>query len=263
MKRISALILGVLLLAALAVPAGAAGAGIPHVVDNAGVLDREQHQTLEKRAKSLSQKYAFDFVILTVQSTGTASAEQYADDFYDFNDYGFGEDYDGILLLVSIADRKWQLSASGFGETAFTPYGEGVMMDEVLPYMKDGDYAGAFGTFLTQSESLLKQARSGRPLDEPEAGGFPIGSLLVCAVLGFGLAFAPMSVLKKQVRNVGSKADAMDYVTQPLELEHQADRFLYSTVMKRPRPKQESSSGGNSSRRSSSGRSHSGTGGSF
>lgn len=270
-KRRISFLLAFALIFVLAVPAFAAAEGVPHVVDNAGVLTADERKALDRQALSLSKRWEFDFVILTVNSIGAAKPQAYADDFFDYNDYGYGEDFDGILLLVSMEKRDWSISATGFGETAFTDYGREYLMDRVLPKMSDGDFAGAFDTFLDVSEDLLRQAKNGKPMDVPgRFDGFPIVSLVVCMVLGFVLAIMPISDMKKQVKNVASQKTAMNYVTgEGLDLAHQSDRFLYSHVSRRARPKETSSSsssrsrGGTTTHRSSSGRSHAGSSGKF
>ena len=262
MKRMISLVLIFL----LAVPVLAAPAGVPHVVDNAGLLEPGEQKALERRAGTLSARNEFDFVIVTVERISPASPRAYADDYYDANGYGFGAEGDGILLLVDMEDHRWWVSAKGFGITAFTDYGRERMMDEVVPYLAEGDYAGAFTEFLDQGESLLKQARAGHPVDVPEEPVFTWTSVGICLVLGFGLAFLPMSALKKQVRNVAGQADALGYAAEGgLELQHHSDRFLYSTVTRQARPKEPdaSDSGGSSMHTSSSGSTHSGSGGSF
>lgn len=264
MKRNCSILLALLLTVVLAVPVLAAPAGVPHVVDAARVLEDHDYQALERHAKNLSEKYQFDFVIVTVDTIGPAEPQAYADDYFDYNDYGYGPDHDGVLLLVVMDSHAWHISTLGSGVPAFTAYGREQMMDEVIPDMTDGDFAGAFKTFLGESEYLLKQAREGHPVDEGTHRGFPWVSLLVCGGLGFGLAFIPMSVLKKQVRNVAAQPDALGYA-DALDLSENRDRFLYSSVSRRPRPKDtgSSGSGGSSTHTSSSGRTHGGSGGSF
>ena len=266
MKRKFSILLAVLLMLALAVPAMAAPEGVPHVVDNAGLLSSDECKALERHAKELSRRQKFDYVIVTVETVGSASMRDYADDFFDYNDYGFGPERDGILLLVSMDDAKWRISTTGFGIAAFTDYGQEQMMDEVVPYLSANDFAGAFEEFLAVGESYVQQAKAGHPVDVPEHGGFSWVSVIVCGALGFALAFIPMSVLKKQVKNVSSQPDALGYVVgDGLELSRDTDRFLYSSVSRRPRPKEtnSSSSGGSSTHTSSSGSTHGGSGGSF
>ena len=46
-----------------------------------------------------------------------------ADDFYDYNGYGYGENYDGILFYIADYERKYQFSTCGSGETIFNENG--------------------------------------------------------------------------------------------------------------------------------------------
>ncbi len=271
MKRSISFLLSFFLIFVLAVPAFAAAEGVPHVVDNADLLTAQERKALDRRALSLSKKWEFDFVILTVDSVGSANLIDYADDFFDYNDYGYGEDFDGILLLLDMNTRDWCISTCGYGITAFTDYGQEYLMKRVLPKLGEDDFVGAFDTFLDEGESLLRQAKNGKPLDVPNRfGGFPVVSLVVCMVIGFVLAMMPVEDMKKQVKNVSSKKSAFDYVVgNGLELSHQSDRFLYSHVTRRAKPKESSSSsssshrGGSTTHRSSSGRTHGGSHGKF
>ena len=44
-------------------------------------------------------------VIVTVDDTRGKKARDFADDFFDYNGFGYGRDRDGILLLIDISDR--------------------------------------------------------------------------------------------------------------------------------------------------------------
>ena len=68
----------------------------------------------------------------------------YADDFYDYNGYGYGDSRDGILLLISMEERDWRISTCGYGITVFTDAGQEYISDKFLPYLSDGDYSEAF-----------------------------------------------------------------------------------------------------------------------
>ncbi len=271
MKRCAAIVISFLMVFVLAVPAFAAADGVPHVVDNAGVLTEDARKALDREALALSKRWEFDFVIVTVESLGSARPQAYADDFFDYNGYGYGERFDGILLLVSMEERDLAFSTCGYGITAFTDYGQEYMMNHVLEKLGKNDFEGGFKTFLSDGESLLKQAKNGKPLDVPkQAGGFPVISFIVCMGLGFVVAMMPVEDMKKQVKNVASQKAATNYVTgKGLDLSHQSDRFLYSRVTRRQRPKNNTSSssshssGGSRTHVSSSGRTHGGSSGKF
>ena len=229
MKRMCSVLLALLLVAVLAIPGFAAGnpGDLPYVVDNAGILSWDEEETLEKKAQSISEKYACDVLILTVDSLGNSTPTAFADDYFDYNGYGVGGDRSGIVLVLSMEERKCTLSARGFAVDAFTDYGQDYMWDQILPEFGDDDYYGGFEVYLQLSDELLSQARAGEPLDVDTDSGVGGFAYVLCVIVGFLLALIPMSVLKKQVKNVDSKFGAGDYVTaEGLQLSQKTDRFL-------------------------------------
>ena len=124
MKRLTAL-LAVLLI--FLIPA--ANAAEPdRVNDMAGLLTDSQEERLRGQIEDIAQEYQFDAVIVTVDSLDGKSAEAYADDYFDYNGYGYGTDADGILMLVSMEYRDWAISTCGRGLEVFTDYGLDYML---------------------------------------------------------------------------------------------------------------------------------------
>ncbi|MGN1451902.1 MAG: TPM domain-containing protein, partial [Eubacteriales bacterium] len=121
----------VLLLAAVLLSMGGAASALferanvrelDRVLDGAELLSDEEEADLEKYISKVSEKYNFDILILTVNSD-VGDIEVWSEGIYDLNGYGYGIENDGILLVVSMYSSEWLISASGYGETAFTDYG--------------------------------------------------------------------------------------------------------------------------------------------
>jgi uncharacterized membrane protein YgcG len=149
--------------------------GKPTLVDHAHLLTQNQAEALSIRLKEIGSEYRCDVVIVTVQSLGNKTSEAYADDYFDYNGYGYGAkpneegttiDGDGILLLLAMEDRDFAISTSGYGITAFTDYGiQEYLETSFLPYLSDNDYSRGFSAFADGCEYLLKTARDGIPYD--------------------------------------------------------------------------------------------------
>ena len=76
----------------------AKGAHPARLVDNGDlILDYEEEQII-RILDEKSQKLNFDIVVVTTNSTDGKSSMAYADDFFDYNGYGMGDNYDGALL---------------------------------------------------------------------------------------------------------------------------------------------------------------------
>lgn len=103
------------------------------LVDRAGLLDESGQAGLSAELDDISERQQLDVVIVTVNTLDGKTPMQYADDFYDNNGYGFGDKKDGVLLLISMGDRDWWISTTGYGITAFTDAGLEYMSEQFLP----------------------------------------------------------------------------------------------------------------------------------
>ena len=186
------------LAAALAVPAFAVEGGFAdlyyRMFDDAEVLTEDEDNELEDALEELSLRQSFDVTIATIESmesVGAGSMEQFADDLYDYCQYGYGPDMDGVLLLVSVGDRKWHISTCGYGITAFTDAGIQYLGEQMTPFMADGDYAGAFRTFVQWSDTYIDAARAGHPYDVNNLPREPLSLMYLFLALGIGLQNIP------------------------------------------------------------------------
>lgn len=249
---------------------------LPLVVDRAGLLTPEELAELLNKAETISRKYECDVAIVTVNGTDGKSAQDYADDFYDYQGYGYGEGDDGILLLIDMLGRDMHITTFGFGIEAVTDAGIEYLFDAFTQYMSAGDYYRAFNAFLDKTEYLYDMARNRAPFDvdtpikEPVTIARLMPRVLLALVLG-GLAGAiPVGVMKRKLRSIAQKTEASRYIRPgSFALTHEQDRFIRSAVSRVPIPKQETSrssssfGGGSSTHFSSSGRSHGGGGRKF
>ena len=272
MKIIISVLFSVVLICTLSASAFAESSSIPderllpRLVDNADLLsDREEEDLLEK-LDEISERQEFDVVVVTVNTLDGKTAEAYADDFYDYNGYGFGAGASGALLLVSMEDRDWHVTTTGYGITVITDAGLDYMSDSFVPYLSDGDYEEAFETFAELCDDFVTQSRDGDPYD---VGNMPRGkfnffkSLLFSLGLGVFIGWCVVSGMKKAMLSVNKKENASDYTKAgSMKVTVSNDTFLYKNVSK-IRRQSSSSGGGSSTHRSSSGRSHGGRGGKF
>lgn len=259
MKRFCILALILALCLSLALPV-MAQQSMPRLVDQANLLNDSEEATVLSALDAVSEAHGVDVVVVTADALGGQSPMDYADDFYDDNGYSS----DGILLLVSMEDRDWWISTTGYGITVFTDAGIEYLSEQFVPWLSDGDYAAAFGAYAAICDTFITQAETGDPYDThnlpKEPFGF-FGNLLICLVVGFVVALIATAIMKGKLKSVHAKSGAADYVKAgSMNVTHRQDLFLYREVHKREKPKD---SGGSSTHRSSSGRSHGGGGGKF
>lgn len=241
------------------------------VVDMAELLSDSDKTALLSKLDEISERQKLDIVVLTVNTLDGKTPRDYADDFYDYNGYGFGENKDGILLLVSMEDRDWWISTTGYGITALTDAGIEYISKKFLSDLSDGDYAQAFTTYAELCDQFITQAKTGEPYDTGNLPKEPFNvawNILVAFVIGLVVAFVVTNIMKKQLKTVQLKSEANNYVkSNSMIVTENRDLFLYNQVSRRARPKEtdnrSGSSGGSSTHTSSSGSSHGGGGGKF
>ncbi len=274
MKKILRITLTIILLLALVVPSASIGQSIPEerllprLVDNANLLTDSQYDKLLNKLDEISERQAFDVVVITVDSIEGYTATEFADDVFDYNGFGMGEGYDGILLLISMGERDWAISTHGFGIPAFTDAGQRYMVDNFRPLLSEGDFDGAFNKFADLSDEFITKAKKGDPYDSGNMPKKPPSPLLIpiSLLVGAIVSFVITGSMKAKLKTVGMQWGASSYISPgSLNLFGSRDLFLYDTVTKVARPKESSSSSsrGSSTHTSSSGRSHGGSSGKF
>lgn len=230
------------------------------VVDYGGLLTASEEAELDAQLQDVCREYDMYVVILTTDSLEGKTPRRYADDFYDYNGYGD----DGVLLLVSTEDNDWYISTCGYGITAFTDAGIDYIGEQLKDDLHDGEYMDAFEEFVRQCDDFLRQAATGEPYDNgnmPKEDFALITNLIFALVVGLVVSLIVVFCLKRQLKSVKRQSTAANYVRPgSLQLTNSGEIFLYHTVSRTEKPKQNNGSGVH---RSASGRMHGGRDGKF
>ena len=284
MKKVFAILISLVLLVLVSVPCFAQNDDL--VVDNADILTDYEEQVLETQLQEISHRLEFDVAVVTVYGLDGKTTTEYADDYYDYNDYGWTDDHDGCLLLVDMDSRYYTISTCGYGITALTDYGLEVIYDEILDGFADGRYLSALERYAALVDEFVQQAMNGNAYDignnygsydddyfdysdwddvsEPYEPNNIKGGLIS---LFIGLIAALISTLavKGSYKPVQFKSNASDYLDSgSLRISQSYENFLYNHVTAVKIESESSSSGhsgGSSTHMSSSGMSHGGGGG--
>ncbi|MBR4053596.1 MAG: TPM domain-containing protein, partial [Clostridia bacterium] len=132
---------------------------LPLVTDDADLIPDGVEAELLARCEKIAEEYEMEVAIHTTYDFGGLIAEAYADDYYDFNGYGYGENDDGMLVVYKPGEegeREIYITTHGNGSGVFF---EGIR-DGIITDMKDyliaEDYEKAFNTYLDRAEEQLK-----------------------------------------------------------------------------------------------------------
>ena len=271
MKKIKGIMIGLLIcvfliMGSMAVWADQTGAvsGQTRVFDQAGLFSETEKIQLEEEIAQCRKNTKMDVVVVSAYADDR-TAEEYADDYYDDNGYGYGENDSGILFLVAMDDREWNISTSGDAITAFTDAGLAYMEDQFVPDLSDGAYMDAFSKYASLCDDFLTRAENGEPYDTghlPKKKVSPwwiAGDLLIGVIIAFVMAL----IKKTKLKSVKSQVTAGAYEKAgSLDLTVRTDHFVNRVVTTR-KIERKQESGGSSVHTGSSGKSHGGRSGKF
>ena len=225
------------------------------VVDQADVFTAEQEHQLEQTAAELGAAYAMDVVIVTTNDTGGKTSMEYADDFFDYNGYGVGDTYDGVLMLMDFQNRTVWISTTGKAIDVLTDNRIERILDAMYDGgMTDGDYYFAAQAFLDSTDDYFK----GNTLTLVDS----IIALLVSGGAGAGIIGNVRSRYKGKTGRQVFSYQNNSLVNLGVVADNLTNSYTTSRVI--PRPTSSSGGGGGSSTHTgSSGRTHGGGGRGF
>lgn len=207
------------------------------ILDRAMLLSAEEAEQLSEKADEISEKYSIEIVIVTVDSCGEYDHLEYAEMLYD--ELELGED--GIIAVYNTGrryfDRSITIFADGTAGDAVTDSKKDSIIDDMIPYLLEGDAVGGFEVFLEECEDCLSSEKTAF-----------LRMLPVALIIGFVLAFIVVGIEASKLKTVRRKVDAAEYVAD-VNLTAHRDRFLYRNVVKTPIPKNNSRSGSSGSSR--------------
>ena len=219
------------------------------VWDEAELLNETEVAQLNSKLESISKKYKAEIRVVTLSSMDGGDIDEFLEYLYDESGFGYGENHDGVLLMVCMDPREYRILSNGFAGEAITSGDIDAIGEAFKSDLSDGNYADAFDTFADKCEYYL----------DGHINGFPFNTgknLLICLGIGLVVALIVTGIWKNQLKSVRKQSAANAYVKAgTMQITQSGDFFMYRNVTKTQ--KQSSSSSG------SSGSSRSTGGGSF
>ncbi len=235
-------------------------AGSDAVVDEADLLTVQQEEDIAGLAESITNTYNMDVAVVIISSLDGKTSQAYADDYYDYNGYGIGEDYSGVLFLLAIDDRDYAISTCGEAIDALSDQDIDELLDCVFDDFRAGNYYLGLRTYLENLESEFYDYANSKDesvkSSKPNYGKIGVFSLAIGAGAG-GIGLASM---RSGMNTAKPQVGAQSYLANnSFALPVKRDTFLY-TRTSRTRIQTQSSGGRGrgSTHVGSSGRTHGG-----
>lgn len=238
----------------------------PSLVDEAGILQESQRQTVLSSLQSVEKRYGVRVAVVTVSGI-QMKAWQFADRVLEemYTDGVNGN----MVLVLDMKERDWFVATDSKMRRLISDNDVELLGKRFVPYLSQGNYAGGFrvyaaavntklrvqlqvkgGTSAAAQDAVPRQADSAggstavRGIQQ-EGGGLQTELLGFAAVAAMIIAYGVGSGLRKSMSNVSFNAGADQYLAQDsFELQHSEDTYLYTSVKVIPRPKSSGTRGG-------------------
>lgn len=241
-----------------------AGAEAAFIEDAAELLTADERAQLERSCAAAAEKYDCGIYIVTVPDYTEYgySVERAAEAIYSGLGLGLGEGRDGILLLLSMAERDYDLAAYGeWANFSFTDYGKEQIARAFLDNFRGNDWYGGFSDFVREAALYLEYASGGSPVDVPGAARTErsfLQKLPVIILAPCFLALAVCLILRAQMKTAKRRTQAREYLARDgVNMRIRRDLYTHSTQTVQVIPKNNNSGGRGGTTINSGGFSHS------
>ncbi|HAQ06828.1 MAG TPA: hypothetical protein DCR24_04600 [Bacillus bacterium] len=181
------------LLFTLLLPTGAIAAPIEipapvgdiYVQDFANILNDHEEEQLRNIGRQVENQTTSQIAILTVNSIGENSIEEYGVEAYRTYGLGTRENNNGVLLVLAMQEKKVRIEV-GYGLEGTIPDGKaGRILDEyAIPHLVNGQPSLAImNTYQALANEVTGASEFGSEPSEPEAQEFPIPTWLLIIIV--------------------------------------------------------------------------------
>ena len=202
----------------------------------------------EKELYDLAQNYIntknMDLVIVTINNNNKSNSMNYADDFYDYNDFGIGANYSGIILLIDMDNRNVWISTSGDSIKLYTDSYINKMLDKIQSNLKSKNYFTGATNFI---EMAIEKEYNSSNFTASERKKITI----ICSIIGIIISILGSSIFcgvkSAKHKPVKISTNANDYIdSSSFKVTKRDDKFVNTHTTRTARIDSSSGSSGSS-----------------
>ncbi len=226
------------------------------VYDFANLLTDEEENLLFQSVSNYIKKTGYDLVLVTTNENPKFEARRYADDFYDYNLFGYNETRDGLLILIDMTTRELYISTTGYAIKMYDDFRIDNILDVGYSYITLEKYYDTFSNIIVKVASYydLGYPSSTQDILINENGDpyiikhLPYQIIFITSCL---ITLVVSLIFYYKTRLKIKAISTIEYLQQG-SLNLKTDRLVNTIVTKKIRPKETSSHSYSSSSRSSS-----------
>ena len=234
------------------------------VQDKAGILTDDESEKLRSLAQEAAEQtgcgiYVYitpDYEDMITYNTGSLS--RLSEEFFERNDYGISDDRNGIFLILSMAERDYDIFFSGYCDTALTDRGKDHIEASFLDDFRRDSWYNGMEDFIITSRDCIQDSREGHPYNRiTYSFAEHLTGIAVSTCIALLIAWSIRQHFIRQMNSVHPKAQAVDFMAQEgLQLTQKDDEYIHTTTRRVYSPQKSSSGSSRSGGSSGGGGSH-------
>lgn len=232
------------------------------IYDFAELLTEEEEKQLYDKVKEFIANTNLDLAIVTINTNVKDSTQEYADDFYDYNDFSI----DGLAFVIDMQNRIFYISTAGKAMLYYDDYRIEYILSALDQEMYNHEYFNACNTLISQLTEYYNHGFSDNADKYVVIGTqiyrkTPYLLLSIIAVVSATIGTLILALRNKKIKLATNSNDYFD--NKSFEITKDTKEFISSNTSRVYIPPADSDGGGSSGggfHSGSSGSSHGGGG---
>ena len=232
------------------------------IYDFAELLTEEEEKQLYDKVKEFIANTNLDLAIVTINTNVKDSTQEYADDFYDYNDFSI----DGLAFVIDMQNRIFYISTAGKAMLYYDDYRIEYILSALDQEMYNHEYFNACNTLISQLTEYYNHGFSDNADKYVVIGTqiyrkTPYLLLSIIAVVSAIIGTLILALRNKKIKLATNSNDYFD--NKSFEITKDTKEFISSNTSRVYIPPADSGGGGSSGggfHSGSSGASHGGGG---
>ena len=232
------------------------------IYDFAELLTEEEEKQLYDKVKEFIANTNLDLAIVTINTNVKDSTQEYADDFYDYNDFSI----DGLAFVIDMQNRIFYISTAGKAMLYYDDYRIEYILSALDQEMYNHEYFNACNTLISQLTEYYNHGFSDKSDKYVVIGTqiyrkTPYLLLSIIAVVSATIGTLILALRNKKIKLATNSNDYFD--NKSFEITKDTKEFISSNTSRVYIPPADSGGGGSSGggfHSGSSGASHGGGG---
>lgn len=232
------------------------------IYDFAELLTEEEEKQLYDKVKEFIANTNLDLAIVTINTNVKDSTQEYADDFYDYNDFSIN----GLAFVIDMQNRIFYISTAGKAMLYYNDYRIEYILSALDQEMYNHEYFNACNTLISQLTEYYNHGFSDNADKYVVIGTqiyrkTPYLLLSIIAVVSATIGTLILALRNKKIKLATNSNDYFD--NKSFEITKDTKEFISSNTSRVYIPPADSGGGGSSGggfHSGSSGASHGGGG---